>query len=256
MGEPENPAGRGGGRTRLSQPTGRRAVPCAGGPPAFLGVTVTSVVDFLANTKRSYDATAEPYAKWIAGELATKPFDTALLTTFAELVTGPVADVGCGTGRITAYLHTLGVPAFGVDLSPRMVAVARRTYPNLRFTEGSMTALDIEDNTLGGVVAWYSTIHVPDDHLPTAFAEFARILAPGGYLQLAFQAGDRVEHRTKAGPHDVALDFHYRRPEQIAGLSESAGLPVRATLLREPDDDGDYPEDTPQAYVLARKPRA
>ncbi len=208
--------------------------------------------DFLRDTRRSYDATAAAYAEWIRGELAAKPLDRAVLTAFAELVTGRVADVGCGTGRVTAFLHDLGVPAFGVDLSPRMVAVAAAAHPHLRFAAGSMTALPVADGALGGVVAWYSTIHVPDDHLPHALAELRRVLAPGGLLQLAFQTGDEVVHRTHAAGHEVALDFHHRRPADVTDHLRRAGFTVRAQLLREPDLDGDYPEDTPQAYVLAR----
>jgi ubiquinone/menaquinone biosynthesis C-methylase UbiE len=210
--------------------------------------------DFLSDTRRSYDATADAFADWISGELATKPLDRAMLTAFADLVQGPVADIGCGSGRITAFLHELGVPTFGIDLSPKMVAAARRTYPHLRFTEGTMTALDLDDSTLGGVVAWYSTIHLPDEDLPAALTELHRVLAPGGHLQLAFQAGDEVVHRTDAGGHPVTLDFHHRQPDRMAELVHAAGFTVRATLLRAPDEDGDYPEDTPQAYLLARRP--
>jgi SAM-dependent methyltransferase len=213
------------------------------------------VADFLAETRRSYDATAAAYATWIEGELATKPLDRAVLTAFAELVKGPVADVGCGTGRITRFLNDRGAAAFGVDLSPEMVAVARRTHPTLRFEEGTMTALDVEDGALGGIVAWYSTIHVPDTHLPRAFAEFHRALTDGGYLQLAFQTGDEVEHRTRAGGHDVSLDFHHRQPERLAELLAATGLAVRATLVRAPDQEGDYREGTPQGYLLAQKPQ-
>jgi len=209
-------------------------------------------VDFLDDTRRSYDATADDYAVWIRDELATKPFDRSVLAVFAELVHGPVADVGCGTGRITAHLHDLGVEVSGVDLSPGMLAAARRAYPHLRFAEATMTALPIESGTLGGVVAWYSTIHVPDSHLPAALAEFHRVLRPGGLLQLAFQSGTGIEHRTKAGAHEVALTFHHRHPADVANLLRDNGFTVQAQLLREPDLDGPYPEDTPQAYVLAR----
>lgn len=208
--------------------------------------------DFLDDTRRSYDATADDYATWLAGELAAKPFDRGVLAVFAELVRGPVTDVGCGPGRITAHLHELGVEVSGVDLSPGMLAVARRAYPHLRFAEATMTALPIEDGTLGGVVAWYSTIHVPDSHLPVALAEFRRVLHDGGLLQLAFHVGTTPVHLATSRGHDVALTFHRRRPEAVAELLRDNGFTIQAQLVRAPDRGGPYPEDTPQAYLLAR----
>ena len=49
---------------------------------------------------------------------------------------GPVADVGCGPGHVTAHLNKLGVDAFGIDLSPAMLDLARRDHPGLRFEVG------------------------------------------------------------------------------------------------------------------------
>jgi SAM-dependent methyltransferase len=219
---------------------------------------VVTEPDFVRRTRQSYDALADDYAEWIRDELAAKPLDRALLGVFAELVraagAGPVADVGCGSGRVTAHLAGLGLSVFGIDLSPHMVAVARRTYPGLRFREGSMTALDLEDGVLGGIVAWYSVIHLPDERLPGVFAEFHRVLAPGGHVQLAFQAGDELTTMTEARGHAISLDFHRRPPEQVAELLSEAGLAVRVQALREADEDGDFPEQTRQCYMLARKP--
>ena len=213
--------------------------------------------DFLRNTRASYDAVAVSYAEWLRDELAAKPFDRAILAVFAELVRaagqGPVADIGCGAGRVTAHLNELGLPAFGIDLSPQMVAVARQAYPGLRFEVGSMLALDLPDGTLGGLLAWYSTIHVPDDRLPEAFAEFYRVLVPGGYALLAFQVGHEPRHVTQALGQAVSVDLHQRQPDTVAELLARAGLVVRARLIREPDDEGDFTERTPQAFLLARK---
>jgi SAM-dependent methyltransferase len=213
---------------------------------------------FLRNTRATYDAVATDYAQWLRDELAAKPLDRAMLASFAELVRaagpGPIADIGCGTGRVTAHLTELGLPAFGIDLSPQMVAVARESYPGLRFEVGSMLALDLPDGTLGGLLAWYSTIHVPGDRLPEAFAEFRRVLTPGGFALLAFQVGDEPVHLTQALGHQISVDVHRRQPDQVAALLEQAGLAVRARLVREPDDEGDFPERTPQAFLLARKP--
>ena len=208
---------------------------------------------FLTSTRASYDAFAADYAEHIHGWLATKPLDRGFLAGFAELVLagggGPVADVGCGTGQVTGHLHALGLDVAGIDLSPGMLAVARRTHPELRFTEGSMTALDIPDGTLAGLSACYSTIHVPDAQLPGVFAEFHRVVAPGGHVLLAFQVGDVPKHYAEAFGHTVALDFHRRRPGDVAGLLAQAGLPVIARLLREPDAS----ESTPQAYLIATR---
>jgi len=214
--------------------------------------------DFLRSTRASYNTVAIHYAERFRGEMAAKPLDRALLAGFADLVRaaggGPVADVGCGTGRITAYLHELGLAISGVDLSPGMLAVARRTHPGLRFDEGSMLALDLPDAELAGLVAWYSTIHIPSDQLPAVFAEFHRVLAPGGQLLIAFQTGDQSLHLREALGHEIGLDFHRRRPELVAELLGRAGLPVHARMLREPDDVGEFVERTPRAYLLARKP--
>ncbi|MFI0263877.1 class I SAM-dependent DNA methyltransferase [Streptomyces sp. NPDC017056] len=215
--------------------------------------------NFLLDTRASYDAMADDYVAFASGELDAKPLERGMLAAFADLVRagggGPVADVGCGTGRVSAHLAGLGLSVFGVDLSPGMLAVARREHPGLRFEEGSMLALDIPDGSLAGVVAWYSTIHVPAERLPEAFAEFHRVLAPGGHLLAAFQVGDEPLRLEEAWGHPVSLDFHRWQPDRFAALLDRAGLPVRARMLREPDV-GAFAERTPQATLLARKPAA
>lgn len=214
--------------------------------------------NFISRVRASYDILAADFAEWVRDELAAKPLDRAVLNGFAELVSPhndrPVADIGCGSGRVTGYVHRLGLPVFGIDLSPELLAVAREAQPDLRFDEGTMTALELEDGTLSGVLAWYSIIHVPDEELPEVFREFHRVLAPGGYLQLAFQIGHEPVHRTELGGHDVSLDFHRRHPDQIVELLRQTGLVERARLVRQPDHEGKYAEETSQGFVLARKP--
>jgi hypothetical protein len=113
-----------------------------------------------------------------------------------------------------------------------------------------MTALDVPDGSLAGVVASYSIIHIPDAELPDVFGEFRRVLAPGGKVLLVFQTGDGTPfRRTEAFGHTVGLDYYWRRPETVAELLAGAGLAVDATLLREAHEG----EMAPRAALLAHR---
>ncbi|MFJ8021353.1 class I SAM-dependent DNA methyltransferase [Streptomyces sp. NPDC096311] len=205
-------------------------------------------------TRASYDTVAVAYNELLKAELENKPFDRAMLAAFAEKVRdgggGQVADLGCGPGRVTIHLEGLGLDAYGIDLSPQMVALARRSHPHLRFEVGSMTDLDIEDASLAGALVWYSTVHTPLEELPLFFAEFHRILAPGGHLLIAFKVGAERVHLDHAYGHDLDLDVYRFPPERVVELLGDAGLVEVARLVREADAH----EKTPQAFVLARKP--
>ncbi len=204
---------------------------------------------FVTETRIAYDTVADSYAEQSRDHLDDSPWDRAMLGTFAELVggSGPVGDLGCGPGRPTGYLASLGLEVFGVDLSPGMVEVARRAHPGLRFEVGSLAALDLADGGLAGVLAWYSLIHTPPEELPPVVAELARVLAPGGRLLTAFQVGDERRHVAHGYGHDVSLDAYRLQPDFVAELCAAAGLVVEARLVRAPRP----PEKTPQAYLLA-----
>lgn len=194
-----------------------------------------------------YDAVASLYAELFSDMLDTRPLDRAMLAAFAELTDGPVADLGCGPGHLTAHLHSLGLDVFGLDLSPAMIALAREAHPELRFDQGSMTALDLGDGVLGGILAFYSVIHMPPHELPAVFAEFFRVLAPGGHLLLGFFAGDDPE--PQEFDHKVTLAYRWS-PSTLAELLGKAGFAEVGRLVREPIDG----ERFLQAQLLVRKP--
>ena len=205
--------------------------------------------------RSAYDTVAVDYARLLPGMSAEAPLDIAMIGTFVDSLRdaglGPVVDVGCGTGRVTAHLSALGVEVSGIDLSPGMIDVARARCRHLRFEVGSMTGLELPDGSLGGLVAWYSIIHTPPERLPTVFAEFFRVLAPGGHLLLGFQVGHERRRMTRAYGHDVSCDAYRLQPGVIADLLTRAGFDVHTRLLREAQ--GEW-ENSPQASLLARRP--
>ena len=120
------------------------------------------------DVQNSYDRVAAEYVQRISGELEHKPLDRQLLDRFAARVQGlgPVCDLGCGPGHVARYLHERGVPVIGIDLSPVMVEQARRLNPGIEFRQGNMLSLDVEDGAWGGIVAFYSIIHLPRQRSP------------------------------------------------------------------------------------------
>jgi SAM-dependent methyltransferase len=211
-----------------------------------------SVDGWLADTRTSYDTVAESYAGMLRDSLAKYPHLTSALALFADAVAaaggGPVADVGCGPGHVTAHLRELGVDAFGVDLSPGMVEAARRGHPGVRFEVGSMTDLDLADGSVAGLLAWWSLIHVPDDEVPGVFAHFRRVLRAGGPLLLGFHVGDGSHLKTEGyGGHPMNVYIHRRRPERVGAWLREAGFVVEAQTLLDPD------ESKPTAMLFARR---
>ena len=106
---------------------------------------------------------------------------------------GQSATSGVGQGQIARYLAERGLETVGVDLSPGMIDEARRLNPGLRFEQGTMLALDFEDDELGGIAAFYSIVNVPRD----GAAAGVRRGVPGA--QAGRLAAGRVPHRRGHG---------------------------------------------------------
>lgn len=103
------------------------------------------------------------------------------------LPAGLALDVACGTGRHLAHLATRGHQVIGTDLSPGMLAVAREKFPDAALHLADMHALPVPDDHLDTVVTGLAVNHVPD--LAPVFAEFARVLKPGGHLVVSDSRG-------------------------------------------------------------------
>ena len=216
--------------------------------------------EHLANTRATYDRVAGEYAAHIADELAGKPLDRALLACFAEQVDdlGAIADIGCGPGHVAEYLHGLDAPVIGIDLSPEMVAGARKRAPDIPFETGSMLALAVPDDAWGGIVAFYSIIHLPPEARSQALAEFYRALRPGGLLLLAFHIGEHGEERRRLDEwweRAVTLDIWFLDPRKIEARLRAAGFTVEMSLVRQPYAP-EVEHQSQRAYILARKPPA
>jgi SAM-dependent methyltransferase len=209
----------------------------------------------LRSVQEAYDVLAADYAARLPDTRAEAPIDLAMVDAFAEAVLSSgdprVLDAGCGTGRMSRYLTDRDCRVEGVDLSPGMVAVARRTQPRLVVTVATLTDLPYADDQFAGVLLWYSTIHTPPHGQTRIFAEVRRVLRPAGHVLIGFQSGGGTRKVSAAyrqsGP-DIELERHMYAADEVASLMHETGLREQCRMLRRARAN----ERDDQAVLLAR----
>jgi uncharacterized protein YceH (UPF0502 family)/2-polyprenyl-3-methyl-5-hydroxy-6-metoxy-1,4-benzoquinol methylase len=240
----------------LLGPVPQHAPPAAPAAPVDRDSVIAGGADLRdGRVRSSYDAVAASYADHLAVELTGLPFETWLLDRVVAHADGrPVVEVGSGPGHVTAYLAEHGADATGIDLSPGMVAEARRRFPGPTYEVGDLRELSSPASGSGwaAVLGWYSLIHLASSELLAAVEALARPLAPGGWLVLALHAGTDVLHVEEWFGHDIILAFVLPEPADVADLLARAGLVDVEWYLRGRVTSRD--ETTDRVYVVARKP--
>jgi SAM-dependent methyltransferase len=138
----------------------------------------------------------------------------------------------------------------GVDISPKMLEIARAAYPAVAFREGTMLALPAGRGDWAAIVALYAILHLDDAQLRRAFDEFARVLQPGGLLLVAVHVGRERRREERWWGMPAALTGYFHEPQELKELIASAGFTIERTERR-PPYPGEYPSE--RCYVLARR---
>ncbi len=148
---------------------------------------------FTAFERTAHDSIAGRYVKVFAPltGLALAPLlDAARVATGQRLL-----DVGTGPGVAAAAAHARGAATTGVDVSPRMIALARTEHPGIDFQVAEVTELPFPDAAFETVICNFALGHFPKPN--AALAECVRVLAPGGVL--AFSWWDQPERQRVQG---------------------------------------------------------
>ena len=155
-----------------------------------------------------------------------------------------VADLGCGTGTITAALAGHVGRVIGVDNSPAMLDAARATtrgLANVRLLPGELTRLPLPDASCDAAVCVLVLTYVED--IDAALAEMTRVLRRGGRVVVVdLLRHDREEFRRTYGQSNPGFD-----PDALRKSMEAAGLAEVDVRPLPPE-----PETSGPALLLAR----
>ena len=120
-----------------------------------------------------------------------------------------VLDAGCGNGKCTDSLLSMGCSVTGVDFSESAVSsCVSRFGEKARFEVADVCDLPFEDASFDAVLSQHCIEHIPSTKVNLALSEFRRILVPGGRLCLqVFAVGD---FRSDGKIEDVRNGILYR----------------------------------------------
>lgn len=232
-----------------------------GGRARISARTIDAVSDTadIDEVRAAYEASAPTYLHHI-GTTVDEHVETASDIELLEQVAarlrdqapGVVLDVGCGPGRVAAFLTTRGVATIGVDLSEAMLDAARLAHHGLPVVQGDLHRLPVGPGSVAGLMSWYSIIHTPPAGLRRVFAEFARVVRPDGVLVVAFQSGTGESLR-RDDAYGTGLPMTSIRHDaaRVADELERAGLTVESR--RDRPAARSYETTAQTAFVASRR---
>jgi len=148
-------------------------------------------MDFKETVKEGYNKIANRYLE----ERTRDSEDVRLLEDLmARLPTNArTLDAGCGAGIPVAQILSQNFQVIGVDFSQAQIELARQHVPNVEFICQDITKLDFPEDTFDAICSYYAIIHIPRDEHQALFANFYKMLQPGGLALLCLGAENLLD---------------------------------------------------------------
>lgn len=189
---------------------------------------------FRSFERARHDALAGSYHDFFAPitALAIEP-----LLSAAHVSPGSrLLDIACGSGVLAGAAARRGMTAFGVDLAPGMIALARSLNPGVEFREGDVEALPFDEASFDAVVCNFGLGHFPN--AGRAMTECMRVLRPEGYLAVSWWDVpsrqriqglfvDALQQVSAVPPPELPVGppiFRYSEDAELRWLLEQTGL--------------------------------
>ena len=154
---------------------------------------------------------------------------------------GRVLDAGCASGRDVRHLLDLGVEhVYGLDLSPELARLAKKTHPDGSYAVGDVRKLPYRDGVFDGIHCMSVFLHLQPDSIREALSEFYRTLKRGGVVYLSTVADERFHTRTSTSFGVERAIFYYTEASLLEMIRE-AGFDIRQVLRQANDPDSNKP---------------
>lgn len=142
-----------------------------------------------------------------------------------------VLDAGCGAGTKSKYLTAKGVDVIGIDFSEKMIEIAKREVPGVKFEVLGLKNAGRLKKKFDGIFAQASLLHIPKKEVQGIMKKLSGLLEPGGYFYVAvkeIKPGRKEEEivREKEYGHEYERFFSYYTLPEIKKYFENLKMKV------------------------------
>jgi len=198
-------------------------------------------------TTKVYDEISVAYANKF-----NEPSDN--IDDFLKLIRngGKILDVGCGPGVDVAYMTSKGFDVIGIDLSEKMLDIAKKKNPNTNFEKADIRKLNFKLNTFDGILASFSLIHIPKKDVNKTVDSFYKLLKPNGIIYIGIQEGKTQELSiTEPLKPDEKIFLNIISANEIKETLDKIGFIVLSEFSRPSESKEEF--DFNKFVVIARK---
>lgn len=181
------------------------------------------VDDYVKKTIAVYDAIAYEYAKKL-DDYAPRPEQEKFVTMLPKHAT--VLDAGCGPGRDCEYFVKNGLKVVGVDLSDKLLDIAKQRVPQVSFHKQDLRSLSFQPYSFDGIWACASLLHLHRAEVPRVLQNFFHLLKPSGVLFVMVKEGTGEADIKESLSSNMVRHFTYFTLEELKKLLEKAHFRV------------------------------
>ena len=179
--------------------------------------------DHIADAITVYDSIADQYNEKI-DSYAPRPEREKFISLIKP--GGHILDAGCGPGRDADYFAQKKFTVTGVDLSEKLLNLARRRTKEATFIQQDLRSLQFPDNSFDGIWACASLLHLRRTEVPGVLRRFRDVLKSSGTLFVLLKEGSgEADVQDRLSP-ELSRHFVYYKPPELKSLLTDAGFRV------------------------------
>lgn len=179
--------------------------------------------DYVGKTIDVYNAMAHEYAKKL-NDYAPRPEQEKFVALLPKNAT--ILDAGCGPGRDCEYFVKQELKIVGVDLSDKLLDIAKQRVPKASFSKQDLRALIFPPNSFDGIWACASLLHLHRAEVPQVLENFFHLLKPGGVLFVMVKEGTGEADVKESLSSNMVRHFTYFTLEELKKLLENSRFTV------------------------------